>query len=197
MLAKTAKTDSAKIDPDSDLIIRLQAGDETALSELMSRRMNTVHGLAARMLGDSVMAEDVTQTVFLKTWAHIGKWEAGKAKLLTWMCRVATNQCLDILKRKGPIYSDNVPDVADKRSTAFEQLHQDDEAARVRAAINTLPPRQHAAITLCYFQELSQREAAEVLEISEKAYESLLSRGRKKLRGTLIKTKQDNIGNAV
>jgi len=51
------------LDPDADLIPRLAAGDQTALSELMDRRLKTLHGLAARLLSDAGMAEDVAQTV--------------------------------------------------------------------------------------------------------------------------------------
>lgn len=179
------------IDPDADLIPRLAAGDQTALSELMDRRLKTLHGLAARLLSDAVMAEDVAQTVFLKTWTHAPKWEPGKARLLTWMCRVATNQCLDILKRKGPIYSDSVPDIEDGRMSAVEMLSANDDASKVRRAMTTLPDMQRAAITLCYFDELSQKEAATILGVSVKAYESLLSRGRKKLRTALENAAQE------
>ncbi len=179
------------IDPDADLIPRLAAGDQTALSELMDRRLKTLHGLSARLLSDAVMAEDVAQTVFLKTWTHAPKWEPGKARLLTWMCRIATNQCLDILKRKGPIYSDSVPDIEDGRMSAVEMLSANDDASKVRRAMATLPDMQRAAITLCYFDELSQKEAATILGVSVKAYESLLSRGRKKLRTALENAAQE------
>ncbi len=174
------------LDPDADIIPRLAAGDETALSELMARRLKSIHGLAARLLGDAVMAEDVAQTVFLKTWTHAPKWEPGKARLLTWMCRVATNQCLDILKRKGPIYSDNVPDISDSRLSVVDKLTADDDAVIVSMAMAQLPATQRAAITLCYFDELSQKEAATILNVSVKAYESLLSRGRKNLKKALL-----------
>lgn len=132
------------------------------------------------------MAEDVAQTVFLKTWTHAPKWEPGKARLLTWMCRVATNQCLDILKRKGPIYSDNVPDISDSRLSVVDKLTADDDAVIVSMAMAQLPATQRAAITLCYFDELSQKEAATILNVSVKAYESLLSRGRKNLKKALL-----------
>ena len=131
------------------------------------------------------MAEDVAQSVFFKTWSAAPKWQPGKARLLTWMCRVATNHCLDILKRKGPIYSDNVPDVQDDRAGALDKISANDDAESVRLAMSGLPANQRAAITLCYFDELSQKEAAAILDISVKAYEALLSRGRKNLRKAL------------
>ncbi len=184
MLTQPHKRRSS-LDPDADLIPRLKAGDEKALAALMTRRLATIHALASRMLGDSVMAEDVAQTVFFKTWTQAPKWEPGKAKLLTWMCRVATNQCLDILKRKRPIYSDAVPDVEDARASAVDIISAQDDAAQIEKAMAALPAAQRAAIALCYFDELSQKEAATILEVSVKAYESLLSRGRQNLRKSL------------
>jgi RNA polymerase sigma-70 factor (ECF subfamily) len=67
----TPQTQKAEhIDPDADLIFGLKAGDERALAGLMDRHMQTIHSQAFYMLGDQMAAEDVTQTVFLKTWEH-------------------------------------------------------------------------------------------------------------------------------
>ena len=173
------------IDPDADLIARLKARDENALEDLMTRRLATIHGLASRLLNDPVLAEDVSQSVMLKTWTESPKWEPGRAKLLTWMCRVTTNLCLDMLKKKRPLYSDAVPDIADSASTQFDALQNKGRTKKIHAGMAALPPRQRAALILCYFKDLSQNEAADVLDISVSAYESLLSRGRVGLREIL------------
>ena len=169
-------------DPDADLIFGLQAGDERALAGLMDRHMKTIHKQAFYMLGDQMAAEDVTQTVFLKTWEHMADWQAGKAKLITWMRRVTRNACLDILKKKKPIYTDTVPDMEDVADTPFENLSQLEQSERVSAALDKLPHNQRAALTLSYYQGVSQREGSNILEISESAYESLLVRARKALK---------------
>lgn len=172
-------------DPDSDIIPRLRAGDEHALAQLMDRHLATIKALCFRMLGDEALSEDVTQTVFLKTWQMAPNWIPGKAKLRTWMCRVATHQCLDILRKKSPHFTDDVPDMADNTPNADTNLITRERSEDVSRAIAKLPDTQRAALTLCYYQELSQREASEILGVSEKAYESLLSRARNTLRGTL------------
>jgi len=79
-------------DPDTDIIPGLQSGDTQCLRILMDRHMNRLHALAAYMLGDAVMAEDVCQTVFIKTWEMAPTWTQGQAKLITWMRRVTTHQ---------------------------------------------------------------------------------------------------------
>ena len=177
------------IDPDADLIFGLRAGDERALSSLMDRHMSAIHKLAFYMLGDQMAAEDITQSVFLKTWTHMPTWQTGQAKLLTWMRRVATNACLDALKKKKPIYTDDVPDVNDEADTPFEALARAQQRQYVQAALGALPDNQRAAVTLSYYQGVSQKEGAAILEISEGAYESLLVRARKNLKARLSESK--------
>jgi len=184
-----SQASSPAIDPDADLIFGLRAGDERALSSLMDRHMNAIHKLAFYMLGDQMAAEDITQSVFLKTWTHMPTWQTGQAKLLTWMRRVATNACLDALKKKKPIYTDDVPDVNDEADTPFEALARVQQRQYVQAALGALPDNQRAAVTLSYYQGVSQKEGAAILEISEGAYESLLVRARKNLKARLSESK--------
>jgi len=184
----------AKTDPDMDLLPGLREGDETALARLMDRHLKTVTAIGYYMLGDASLAEDVAQTTFLKLWQTAPKWEAGRATLLTWMRRVATNDCLDRLRKKGPIYLDHVPDRADDTETALEELEKNDMIAAVRHALASLPDTQKAAITLSYYQQVSQKEGAAILDQSVKAYESLLSRARKNLKATLSLLYNETVG---
>ena len=170
------------IDPDADIIPRLAAGDDTALRILMDRHLGTIKSLASYMLKDSFAAEDVAQTVFIKTWDAASEWTPGQAKLITWMRRVATNQCLDMLKKHKPIYTDQVPERPDTTPLAQEALAAKEQSAFVKAGLQTLPDRQRAALTLSYYQGVSQKEGANILDITEAAYESLLVRARKALR---------------
>ena len=143
------------------------------------------------MLGDAMAAEDITQTVFLKTWQNINEWKSGNAKLLTWMRRVNTNACLDQLRKKKPLHSDVVPEIEDSADTPFEALSRQNQSEAIKSALQKLPDRQRAAVTLSYYQELTQKEGASIMSISEKAYESLLVRGRKSLKLLLKESLRD------
>lgn len=170
-------------DPDQDLIPGLRAGDEAALRALMSRRLDTLHRLAFRLLGDRFEAEDVCQETFLKFWRAAPDWRTGEAKILTWLCRVATNDCYDRLRKHRPdLPGEDLPDPIDGRLSADERLSQKEGWDALQTAMMTLPDRQRAALTLRYDQDMAQKEAASILGISEKAYEGLLARGRKKLK---------------
>ena len=76
-------------------------------------------------------------------------------------------------------------DLEDPAVAPDQRLIRVAEAGAVRAAIAQLPERQRMAILLCHFQELSQAEGAAVMAIGEEAYESLLARGRRRLRALL------------
>ncbi len=174
-------------DPDADILPALAAGDEGAFAQLMDRHLRTIQSLASHMLGDPVMAEDVTQSVFLKTWRMVPHWEPGSAKLITWMRRVATNQCLDHLKKKRPVLMETLPDIAGDGPEAFEHMAESDEQALVERALAQLSERHRLALTLSYFQSVTQVEGAGIMNISVEAYESLLVRARKALRVVLEK----------
>ena len=172
-------------DPDADLIPGLMAGNEAAFGQLMDRHLSIIQALAFHMLGDVFMAEDVAQTVFLKTWQNAPKWTPGKARLLTWMRRVATNQCLDIIKKKRPVLMETLPENVNETPEAFDNLVADERKAAVETALSALPGRQRAALTLSYYQHVSQIDGAKILDISVAAYESLLVRARKSLKNSL------------
>lgn len=169
-------------DPDTDLIPDLMAGNERALRTLMDRRMGSVHRLAYRLLGDEFDAEDVCQDTFLKFWRTAPTWRTGEARILTWLCRVATNGCYDRLRKSRPDLPGDMSEQADSRDGVVTRLVHAERWDALQAAMMTLPERQRAALSLCYDEALSQRDAAQVMIISEKAYEALLVRGRKALK---------------
>lgn len=174
------------LDPDEDILPALMAGDTQAFGVLVDRHMTKIHALASYMLKDPVLAEDVTQAAFLKTWQALPDWTPGQAKLITWIRRVATHQCLDVLKKKGPSYTDLLPDVADDRGQGFEAVDAKDQQRLVAKALARIPDRQRLALTLSYYQNVSQIEGADIMGISVAAYESLLVRARKAMRGVLL-----------
>lgn len=173
-------------DPDAELMRRAGAGDAGAVNEIVRRHADRVARVSRRMLGDAAEAEDVAQEVFLRVWKQAPNWRTGEAKLATWMHRVTLNLCTDRLRRRR-----ETPDpdaglgLADPSLGAEEALHVRERSARVRAALALLPERQRAAIALCYFEGVSNIEAADALDVSVDALESLLSRARRTLRTQL------------
>ena len=170
---------------DLDQITRAAAGDPAAVRALVRRYSPGVLGLATRMLGDAVEAEDVTQETFLRAWKALPGWEP-RAKFSTWLHRVALNLCYDRLRKKREALPGDLPEQADTGLTPHEAYDQRQRIGAIETAIGRLPERQSAALTLCALQGHSQAEAAEILEISVEALESLLARARRTLRAELL-----------
>jgi RNA polymerase sigma-70 factor (ECF subfamily) len=175
-------------DPDAQLVQRVGRGDAQAIAEFVARKLPRLMALATRMLGNTSDAEDVTQEVFVRVWRHAEHWRPGKARFDTWMHRVALNLCYDRLRRRHEIPVAQVPDRIDP-SSAFGAAGDDDPGAQVARALQMLAPRQREAIVLTYYQELSNVDAAALMDISVEALESLLARGRRALR-THLKEQQ-------
>lgn len=178
-------------DPDEDLVQRVGAGDKRAAAELVRRHLPKMVGLARRMLGDAAEAEDVGQEVFLRVWKHAPSWKPGQAKFETWMHRVAMNLCLDRLRRSGRNAGEVTPETIDGQASATRALDDRQRRERVRDALQELPERQRAALVLCYYQDRTNTDAAEILGISVEALESLLSRARRTLKATLAADRAD------
>lgn len=171
---------------DLDLVRRAGAGDRLAASELIVRHTDKIMGLCYRMLGERSAAEDAVQETFLRLWKNAGKWRDEGAKIETWLYRVAKNICLDRLRKSGrEVAEDAAPEQADGADGAETQMIKADRAKAVKAALARLPDRQRLAIALCHYQEKSNIEAAEIMDVSVEAVESLLSRARRTLRKTL------------
>jgi RNA polymerase sigma-70 factor (ECF subfamily) len=178
-------------DPDQPLLARLAQGDERAYAALVQRHLSRVFALARRMLGNEHDAEDVAQEALLRVWRHAPAWQPGRARFETWLYRVTLNLCYDRLRRRRETTVEEMPDLADETPSVVEAHAGRDIARQVEAALGKLPERQRAALVLCHYQELSNAEAARLLEITIEALESLLARGRRTLRTLLADSAQD------
>lgn len=176
---------------DDDLVVAVAKGDAASCRLLMERHLPRMVALARRMLGSQADAEDVAQEVFLRVWTHAERWQPGRAQFGTWLHRVATNLCLDRLRKRRPENIDNIPEPVSPDPRPDENLEHRQLAERVEAALQMLPERQRTAIVLSHYQGLTNIEAAEILEVSVEAVESLLGRARRQLRVTLATEKDE------
>ncbi len=179
---------SVTTDPDEVLLERIARGDMAAVSALVSRKLPKLLSLGRRMLNDPVEAEDVAQETLVRTWKQAATWVPGKARIDTWMHRVALNLCYDRLRRRKDSVSSDDIEIIDDAAGPSAQLEQAQTAQALQNALAQLPERQRTAITLNYYQEMSNIEAAGVMGVSIEALESLLARARRTLR-TLMSEK--------
>lgn len=170
---------------DEDLIARITQGDRAAYAMVVMRHSNRFLALADRLLKNRSQAEDVIQEVFFKLWQNADKFNPEAGKFTTWFYRVVSNKCFDEKRKKKLVALPENFDLIDESKSAIDVLGDQDRRKTIDAALFGLPVRQRLAITLCYFEELSNKEAAEIMDVNIKALESLLTRARTTLRNTL------------
>jgi RNA polymerase sigma-70 factor (ECF subfamily) len=175
---------------DEALMLLIQKQDEPAFATLVDRYLAALHAFARRMLGNTNDAEDIVQEAFLRVWCHAAQWKPGQAKLSTWLHRIIHNLCIDLRRRSQrretvDIDTEEIQEAISTGVTPEACLQEEQLSQEVEQALQILPERQRSAILLCYYQGLSNLQAAEVLNISVAALESLMARGRRTLRQKL------------
>jgi RNA polymerase sigma-70 factor (ECF subfamily) len=176
---------------DAVLAARLAARDSAALRDVIAMHGGVLHRIAYRMIGDAHEAEDIVQEALLRLWDQastitarhpVGSQAAGALRLGGWLSRVVTNLAIDRLRRVRRLSDGEVPDSEDDGPLADELIEAEQRDGSARALIAALPDRQRAAIVLTYYEELSNADAAEALDMNIKAFESLLLRARAALK---------------
>lgn len=181
-------------DPDIDLMLRFQAGDESAFEELVKRHTRAVLGLVHRYLPDPSQAEDVAQEVFVKVFKARLSWEP-QAKFSTWLFRITVNHCLNQIRARrhhgivGTPEEELVETASPERPA--DRMNRADLQEAVRAALDALPESQRMAVILARYEELPYEEIGRVMGLSVEAVKSLVFRAKENLRQKLGSFVQD------
>jgi RNA polymerase sigma-70 factor, ECF subfamily len=173
-----------------------RAGDRNQFAVLVDTYSPHIYRLALKMLGNEQDAEDVLQTTFIKVFQHLGEFE-GRSSLSTWLYRVAANEALMLIRRKRPSISlDEYPqdddgefttpfELADWSSLPESDLLNDEVKLHLDQSIQNLPPKLRVVFLMRDVQELSIKETAEALELTETTVKTRLLRARLFLREEL------------
>ena len=167
---------------DDQLVSSFLDGDSDAFSELVRRHEDRVYALAYRLMGNRQDALDATQEVFLQLLRKLGRYERHSA-FSTWLYRVATNVCYDLLRRRKrqPVLSSDSepPAVEDPRSAeGFDAVEMRPELDR---ALAQLSEEFRAVVVLHDIEQLRYSDIAEILEVPVGTVKSRLSRARREL----------------
>jgi RNA polymerase sigma-70 factor, ECF subfamily len=187
----TGASTSAAAARDADLLAALRRGDHQAVLEgLMNRYRQKVLHLAVSILRDQALAEDMSQTIFVKAWQALPRFD-GRAALSTWLYTIARNTCLTaVQKERRMVALDDLPEVADDDDdpVAFGRPQAMTESAGQAAAeydvaslLEKLPEPYRRVVVLFYLEDRSCEEVGELLSMPTGTVKALLHRGRKKL----------------
>ncbi|MBI2681689.1 MAG: sigma-70 family RNA polymerase sigma factor [Acidobacteriales bacterium] len=182
---------------DADVMLRVRAGDEGAFTYLVEKFRRPLIGFLYRSSGNSAVAEELAQEVFLRVYRARTSYEAD-AKFTTWLYRIATNLAMNHARdtrseRAAHAASLDEPDpstgethdAADPRITVEQSLVRDERMAAIKKYVMALPERQRMAVLMHKYQEMDYRQIAGVLRLSESATKSLLFRAYETLREQL------------
>jgi RNA polymerase sigma-70 factor, ECF subfamily len=171
---------------DGVLVRRTCSGEPRAFEGLVRRHEKTVYNAALRMLHDREEARDVTQTVFLKVYEHLGEYDPSH-KFYSWIYRIALNESIKALQRRKPtaVLDFEMPDGTPGPERVFDQAELSDGMA---AAIMSLRVEHRAVIVLRHFMDCSYDDMAAILELPEKTVKSRLFSARQALK-TVLETK--------
>ncbi|MBV8491052.1 MAG: sigma-70 family RNA polymerase sigma factor [Candidatus Eremiobacteraeota bacterium] len=169
---------------DGDLVGLALRGNPDAFATLVERYDRAVYHLAYRTLHDVEEARDATQEAFFKAFRSLRTFKPG-AKFSTWIFAIAYHACCDRLNRRKRYTNDELPDRADSAPGPEQQAIALDEATRLRAAIDALPEKYRAVITLYHLQGRQYEEIAQVLNLPMGTVKTHLFRAKEQLRRLL------------
>ena len=159
-VSSTGRVGSNTPTGDAELLERVKANDQSAMTDLFDRYGGLVYSVALRVLNDSAQAEDLMQDVFFQLWKKPDSFVQGRGSLGAWLAVVARNRAVDVLRRRKP--SDSVDDVvlASSINLASEVEHTR-MMEKVRAILQGLPQEQKKSLEMAFFDGLTHAEIAE------------------------------------
>nr|WP_156829068.1 RNA polymerase sigma factor SigW [Cohnella laeviribosi] len=170
-------------------------GDQRAFAEIVELYKDKLFHLANRMMSNRQEAEDIVQETFLRVYKHLDRYDENQ-KFSTWIYRIATNLCIDRLRKRRPVYSLDAESSDHEGLDGYAMMPSDDRTPEselllsetqriIHETIETLPLKYRAVMALRYFQDMSLQEISEVLEMPVTTVKTRVHRGREFLRKKL------------
>ncbi|WP_066299919.1 RNA polymerase sigma factor SigW [Bacillus sp. FJAT-29937] len=170
-------------------------GDQDAYAEVVEIYKEKVYMICYRMLGNRHEAEDIAQEAFLRAYVNIHSFNIN-LKFSSWLYRIATNLCIDRIRKKKPDYyldaevagTDGLTmysQIASDTSLPEEDLESLELQETIQREISKLPEKYRTVIVLKYIEELSLKEISKILDLPLGTVKTRIHRGREALRTQL------------
>lgn len=193
----------SKVDREDEHVLIEQAkdGDLEAFETLIINYEKLVYNVIYRLIGNPEDTYDLSQETFIKVYTKINQFD-GSSKFSTWLYRIATNTCLDELRRRkrketfsidqgiegesGYIY----PEQEDKSENIENKIVEKEKALIIQKALGQVNEKNREALVLRDIQQLSYEEIADILKLSLGTVKSRISRGRQQVKKILMQDKE-------
>lgn len=177
----------------AELVAAARTGDQEAIGALYEKTYSKVYYTVKSMIREEDTVFDIVQDAYMKAFGHLDSFQ-GDTKFLPWVRRIAANVARDWLRKKRPMLFTEV-NSDDGQETPVEELlpdergenlpeqviEQEETKRLIREIIDELPEDQRAAIGMFYYEEMSVKEIAAAMGVSESAVKSRLMYGRDKI----------------
>jgi RNA polymerase sigma-70 factor (ECF subfamily) len=181
---------------DSETIRSVLRGNRDDFRILVEKYQQRVFRLAMGFVHDREDAEDLTQEIFLNAWLSLAKFR-GSSSFSTWLHRIAVNACLNHTRKNKGTILDRISSFLGTEAVLTSEIPLTEDNPEeiivnkehqewVQRALGSLPENQRSAIVLSKYEDLPQKEIAEILNITEGAVEALIQRAKKNLREKLL-----------
>ncbi|WHY72560.1 RNA polymerase sigma factor SigW [Fictibacillus enclensis] len=176
----------------NSLVTQVKSGNREAFEGLVEIYKDKIYRLCYRMVGDRHEAEDLAQEAFVRAFVNIDKY-SGSYKFSTWLYRIATNLCIDRLRKRKPDYSMDaeIPgtegatlysQVADADPLPEEEVEEKEKHDHLQQEIMKLPEKYRTAILLKYIEDMSLDEISSVMDLPVPTVKTRIHRGREALK---------------
>ena len=178
------------------LVEAARQGDQDAFAQLVRNYEKRIFALTMRMCKNPDDAAEAAQEAFLAAWQGL-KFFRGESSFSTWLYRLASNACVDLLRKEGrhsaaagPSLNDeelNI-DVPDRLPSPQEEAERKELRAQIEEGLAALSPEHRQVLVLREMHQLSYDEIADTLELDVGTVKSRINRGRKQLRKILLES---------
>ncbi len=169
---------------------KILKGEKEYFNVLVKQLQVPVYSLSIKMVGDKEEAKDLTQEIFLKVYKSFATYDKS-VKITTWIYRIATNTCIDYLRKKKELLTLNEDQEMQIENRAYSLPEKAFESKELKliihSKINLLPEPYRVVVILKYVNELTFEEIADILKQPVSTIKTKLYRAREMLRGNLIK----------
>ncbi|WP_104735638.1 RNA polymerase sigma factor [Hanstruepera ponticola] len=166
---------------EKQIVSLLEKSDKRAISLLYENYADSLYGVISKVLTDEDLAQDALQETFIKVWKKAKSYDASKAKLFTWLYRIAYNTAIDKVRSYNNKSSKEIQiESSNVYKLTADSLNQD--VLDIKKHLNTLDEKYQIVINALFFEGMTQQEASDELEIPLGTIKSRLKIGLRELK---------------